>query len=113
MIEQYHFGSMTISGKRYTTDLKIIEGQVIPDWWRKSGHIVEINDITDILKAKPKYLIIGTGSSGLMKVENKLQQHLLICGIHLMEESTAKATQTFNQMHQDGKNISACFHLTC
>jgi len=33
MITSYSFGKMTITGKRYTTDLKIIKGQVYPDWW--------------------------------------------------------------------------------
>ena len=113
MIEHYHFGMITISGKRYTTDLKIIKGQVRADWWRKSGHIVEIDDIPDILAAKPHAIIIGTGSSGLMTIDPTLREHLLNCGIHIIEEPTSQAIQTFNQMYADQKDISACFHLTC
>lgn len=36
---------MTISGKRYTSDLKIINGQVFPDWWREKGHLIEECDV--------------------------------------------------------------------
>jgi len=34
----------------YSSDLKIINGKVFPEWWRKSGHIVNAEDIHDILK---------------------------------------------------------------
>jgi len=61
MIEKYFFGSMTISGKRYTSDLKIINGIVHPDWWREKGHSVDVDEMTDILNAKPDYLIICSG----------------------------------------------------
>lgn len=113
MIEKYSFGTITILGKRYTSDLKIINGHVKSDWWRKSGHTVEIDDVSDILNAKPEFLVIGTGSSGLMKLGNNLKQHLLSYDIHIIEEPTSTAIQTFNQMHADGKNVAAGFHLTC
>ena len=51
MIERHSFGSMTILGKRYTSDLKIINGQVHSDWWRKRGHSIAVDEITDILNA--------------------------------------------------------------
>ncbi len=40
MVEEYSFGSMTISEEQYKSDLKIIKGQVYPDWWRTKGHSV-------------------------------------------------------------------------
>jgi hypothetical protein len=73
MIESYSFGSMTISGKRYTSDLKIINGQVSPNWWRKTGHSVNVDEVTDIINAKPDYLIIGSGKFGLMKLNDRLR----------------------------------------
>lgn len=113
MIEQYSFGSITISGKRYTSDLKIINGQVYPDWWRKSGHSVDVEDVADILDAEPDYLVIGSGSSGLMKVSDRLRQHLADCGIEVIVEPTSDAIGTFNQICADGKNVTGGFHLTC
>ncbi len=113
MIEQYSFGSITISGKQYAADLKIINGLVVPDWWRSSGHIVAVDDVADILRAQPEYFIVGTGSSGLMKVDNNLVEHLSRCGIKLIAEATAKAVKIFNRIWEDGKNVSAGFHLTC
>ena len=113
MIEQYSFGMMVISGKTYSYDLKIINGQVVPEWWRKSGHVVDIEDVKNILGANPKYLIIGTGIGGRMKVSEKVRAELNRHGIELIEEPTAKAVETFNQIFDKGKNIAAGFHLTC
>lgn len=113
MIERYTFGSITILGKHYSSDMKIINGTVYPDWWRKSGHTVGIDDVADILKAKPHYIVFGSGRSGMMKLSKQLQQHLTGCGVHVFEEPTATAIQTFNQIFADGKNVAAGFHLTC
>jgi hypothetical protein len=30
-------------------------------WWRKTGHSVTVDEVTDILNAKPDYLIISSG----------------------------------------------------
>ena len=113
MIEQYSFGSIIISGKQYRSDLKIINGQVYPDWRRKSGHTVDVDEIDDILEVKPNYLIIGSGSFGRMKLSKQLKQHLTDCGVQVIREPTSTAIQTFNQMYADGKNVCAGFHLTC
>ncbi len=113
MIERHSFGSMTISGKRYTSDLKIINGQVFPDWWRKTGHSVAIDEVTDILDAKPDYLIIGSGKFGLMKVGDRLRRYLSECGIQVIVERSKSAMKTYNQMYADGKNIAGAFHLSC
>lgn len=113
MIERYAFGSIIIQGKQYTSDLKIIDGQVHPDWWRKSGHTVNVAQIEDILNAKPDYLIIGSGSFGMMKLSDQLKQHLIDCGVNVIEAPISTAIHTFNRMYADGKNVAAAFHLTC
>ena len=113
MIDRYTFGSIIILGKQYTSDLTIINGQVCPDWWRKSGHAVDVDDLADILNAKPDYLIIGSGSSGLMKISDQLKQQLSDYGVHVIEEPSSTAIHTFNHMYRDGKNVAAGFHLTC
>jgi hypothetical protein len=112
-IEQYSFGSITISGKRYSSDLMIINGEVYSDWWRKSGHSVDVDDVGDILDAKPDYLVIGSGSSGLMKVSTGLNKRCDDCGIEFVVEPTSVAVETFNRMLRKGQNVAGAFHLTC
>jgi hypothetical protein len=113
MIEKHSFGSMTITGKRYTSDLKIIKGKVHPDWWREKGHTVTVDDVTDILNAKPDYLIIGAGKFGLMKLSDSLRQHLEGIRIQVIVERSKTAVKTYNKMNADGKNVAGAFHLSC
>ena len=113
MIEGYCFGSITILGKQYSSDLKIINGQVYPDWLRKSGHSVDVDDVADFLNAKPDYHIIGSGVFGSMKLNDQLKQHLTGHGIQVIEEPTIIAIGLFNLMYADDKNVAGGFHLSC
>ena len=112
MIESCSFGSITIQGKLYRSDLKIINGQVYPDWLRKSGHSVDVDEVADIIKAKPDYVVIGSGSFGRMKLSKQLKQYLADCGIQVIVEPSGTAIGTFNRMYADDKNVCAGFHLT-
>ena len=47
MIEKYSFGIIVVNGVTYTNDIKIAQGRVASDWWRKKGHSVDIEDIQD------------------------------------------------------------------
>lgn len=113
MIEDYQFGSMTISGQTYQNDLKIIEGRVLANWWRKEGHSVELIDIDDVLANKPDLLIVGMGKPGRMQVADSLRPVLVEAKIELIEEPTAEAVHTFNRLYKSGKKVAAAFHLTC
>ena len=113
MIEQYSFGNIVIDGVTYINDIKIIQGKVVPEWWRKSGHFVDVDDIQDILKSKPDILVLGKGSPGQMKSTGSLREFLKNNGIELIEEKTSEAVKTFNRLFKAGKNVSAGFHLSC
>jgi hypothetical protein len=113
IIEEYHFGSMTIDERRYRNDLKIIKGEVVSSWWRKEGHSVELEDVDDILSAKPRVLVVGTGQPGRMEVTRSLRSALDEAGIQLIEEPTALAMHTFNRLQRRGENVAGAFHLTC
>ncbi len=113
MIEQYSFGNIVINGGTYINDIKIIQGKVVPEWWRKSGHFVDVDDIQDILKSKPDILVLGKGSPGQMKSTESLREFLKNNGIELIEEKTSEAVKTFNRLFKAGKNVSAGFHFSC
>ncbi len=113
MIEQYAFGKIVVSGAAYSSDLKIINGQVVSGWWRKAGHFVDIDDVADILAARPQYMVIGMGKPGLMKATGALRKEFERLGVELVEQPTATAVQTFNRLHDAGKIVCAGFHLTC
>lgn len=112
-IQRYSFGNIVINGIHYTNDIKIIGKQVVPDWWRKSGHRVEPDDISDIVAENPDIIVLGKGDPGQMTSTPALVDLLGKKNIQLIEKPTKAAVSIFNQLHQEGKNIAAGFHLTC
>ena len=114
MIDQYATGShMTVKGKRYHQDLKIIHGKVIGNWWRQQGHRLATDDIDDIVNARPQILVIGTGYAGNMRVPDTVRQTLKSSQIKVIAQTTADATATFNRLVEEGKDVAGAFHLTC
>jgi hypothetical protein len=114
MIEHYSTGSyMMVGGTKYYRDLKIIQGRVKDNWWRKEGHRVDDEDIRDILSAKPKVLVIGTGYAGNMRVPQTLFTKLEAENIKVIVKRTSEATKTFNSLFDRGNDVAGAFHLTC
>jgi hypothetical protein len=113
MITDFSFGKIVVNGKTYTDDIKIVRGQVIADWWRKSGHRVDVADIADILEFSPEIVVIGKGSPGLMKTSPHLRETLATHKIALIEKKTSKAIEVFNKLFQEGRTVAAGFHITC
>ena len=114
MIDQYTTGShMTVKGTKYRKDLKIIRGEVIGNWWRQQGHRLATDDIGDILTARPKILVIGTGYAGNMAVPDTVRQTLENHQIKIIAQTTADATATFNRLVDEGQDVAGAFHLTC
>jgi hypothetical protein len=113
MIENFSFGNIVVNGITYTNDIKIIQGKVIPIWWRKKGHQVNIDDIQDIIDAGPDILVLGKGKPGMMRSTSSLCEFLTQKNIDLIEEKTSKAIITFNRLFKQRKNVCAGFHLTC
>ena len=113
MIESYQFGSITIDGRRYANDVKIIGGVVVQDWWRSKGHLLQVEDITDILVARPEVLVVGKGAAGVMRLARDIEETLQNYSIRLIAENTGKAVEEFNLLHREGVKVAGAFHLTC
>lgn len=112
VIEHYDFGQIVINGKRYTQDLIIFPDRVADGWWRNEGHRLSINDLKDVVQAKPEVLIVGTGYSGLMKVPAEVKERMKSENIELIVENTREACKIYNRLAQT-RNVVAAFHLTC
>ena len=114
MIDHYATGSyMTVDGNTYHQDLKIIRGQVKANWWRKQGHRLDTEDISDILSAKPEMLVVGTGYAGNMRIPDSVRSAIENHDIRIVAEETAKAVSSFNRLNSEGKDVAGAFHLTC
>ena len=111
-IEHYSFGTITIDGKSYTSDVIIYPERVDSSWWRKQGHSLHIVDLKDVIPAGPEILIVGTGHSGAMVVPEETLSYLKSKGIDVHIARTDKAVELFNKFHKNKKTI-AVLHLTC
>ena len=113
MITDFSFGRIVAKGQTCNNDIKIVQGTLVTDWWRKSGHVVEIEDVQDALNTELEILVIGKGQPGYMRIADSLRQHLAEKNVKVIEEPTAKAIETFNRLYKEGKRVAGGFHVGC
>ena len=113
MIDSYSFGEIKVDGVRYTRDLIILPSGVKPNWWRREGHRLCIEDLEEVLEERPEVLVIGTGYSGLMRVPEELIRRLREMGIEVVAQRTGEAWKTYNRLLGEGRRVAAALHLTC
>ena len=113
LVDDYHFGHITIGGEAYDRDLIITPQGVAPNWWRKQGHRLDRADLEKVIEAAPDVLVVGTGYYGRMKVPEETRAFLQAHKIQLEARPTGEAVQTFNRLQQEYANIVAALHLTC
>ena len=75
-IDSYQFGKIVIDGMAYNSDCLILGDSVQPNWWRKQGHLLAVEDVQSVIEAKLAVLVVGCGASGLMKVSDDIGQIL-------------------------------------
>lgn len=112
IIDSYQFGLISISGKKYSSDVIIFPDRVGDNWWRKRGHQLCLEDIAELITERPEVLIVGTGASGLMKVLPEVEQTTQSRGINFIAETTDKACHTYNNLCRSQRTVAA-LHLTC
>jgi hypothetical protein len=112
-IDKYSFGSVTIDGREYKTDLIIYPDRIDDKWWRKEGHLLQMEDLSGVFALKPEMLIVGQGLPGLMKVDPKVEEHCRQNGITLVVLPTEQAVQEYNRHNSKEPLVSAALHLTC
>ncbi len=113
-IDAYEFGKMTIGGREYTEDLMVLPSQIIPNWQRKDGHLLQLADIKgSIDKVQPDMVVIGTGNTEVMKVDKDVKDYLEKKKIDIVIEITEEAVNLFNKFDKQNIHTLGAFHLTC
>lgn len=111
-IDHYQFGRITIAGKTYTKDLVLLPDRLITGWWRQEGHLLQVADLAEVLRAGVQLLVIGQGAYGRMQVAAEVQEVLENAGIRWIALPTGEACQEYNlTAHQ--QQVAAALHLTC
>jgi hypothetical protein len=112
-IQDYSFGKMVVDGVEYRADLIVHNDGVIPDWWRKEGHRLAVEDLQDVIeRLKPEVVVVGKGRFGMMRVSPEFEHYLGEKGIELRAANTSRAVQIFNEL-VDSRRVLGAFHLTC
>ncbi len=111
-IDNYRFGSIVVSGKKYTSDLIIYKDSIYDNWYRKSGHSLVLDDLKWALQKNPATLIVGRGKYGVMTVPEKVKNELEAQGIELTAEKTDRACKIYNE-RADSEDVACALHLTC
>ena len=120
MIEEYHFGSITINGKTYNYDVEVRWNGEVLEWRRESSHVIDIEGVKRAVEEKPEMIIIGTGESGVARVTESAQRFIKEKKIELIIDRTEEAVKVFNMIRGkperekgEKKKVIGLFHLTC
>ena len=111
-IDSYSFGRIVLQGTVFTSDVIIYPGRVDAAWWRKEGHLLQVEDLAEALRMKPGVLVIGTGYYGILRVPRETVERIAASGIDVKVEKTARAVEVYNELERAG-NVVAALHLTC
>jgi len=112
MIDSYDFGRIVVNGKKFGSDVIIFADRIDGNWWRREGHTLIVDDLKEIVEAKPEVLVVGTGYSGLMKIPLETERYLKSLGIELIAAKTERACKTYNELSKS-RRVVAALHLTC
>jgi hypothetical protein len=110
-IEGYRFGRVMVDGREETSDVVVLPGRVIRNWWRKEGHALVREDLDDVVDELPDRLIVGTGASGQMRPDPGTLEDLRRRGIEVHVARTDEAVRLFSKA--DPARTAAALHLTC
>ncbi len=116
-IDQTKFGSITIDGETYETDVLIrLNGKVKKRKKKLSrevygtSHIVSLAEAEFVYEAGAENIIIGTGQSGMVKLSDEAAEFFRQKECRPALFSTPEAIHVWNETK--GRTIGL-FHITC
>jgi hypothetical protein len=110
-IEGYRFGRVVVDGQEQGRDLIVLPDRIVPNWWRRRGHSLVLEDLDEVLDDLPARLIVGTGASGQMRPDPEAVAALRGRGIEVEFAPTDEAVRLFAE--SDPATTAAALHLTC
>ena len=110
-LEGYSFGRIVVDGEEHTRDLIVLPGRVVPDWWRRDGHSLAMEDLDDVKDELPQRLILGCGAQGQLRPDPAVIEALERQGIEVVAVPTDEAVRRYRE--SDERSTAAALHLTC
>jgi hypothetical protein len=113
LIDSTRFGSITVDGKVYESDVIITWEWKVKEARTDVRHVVGKADLMKLLFERPDMMIIGTGQNGGMKVAEGVRKFVKEKKLKILIVPTPDAVVKFNQLAQEGVRVAAYMHVTC
>jgi hypothetical protein len=110
-IRDYRFGHVMVDEQAFDFDLIVLPARVVPNWWRKEGHSLCMDDLSDVLEELPAHLVVGSGHDARMQPQPDALRALEARGIDVEVLPTQAAIRRFGEL--DPATTAAALHLTC
>jgi hypothetical protein len=110
-LEDYSFGRLTVDGHEHTRDLIVLPDRVVPDWWRREGHSLAMDDLDEVLEELPERLVLGVGAQSQLRPDPAVLAALERRGVQVECLPTDAAVRRYGQL--DERRTAAALHLTC
>ena len=110
-LENYSFGRLTVDGREHTRDLIVLPDRVVPDWWRRDGHSLAMEDLDEVLDELPERLVLGVGAHGRLRPDDAVIAELERRGVQVECLPTDGAVRRYREL--DERRTAAALHLTC
>ncbi len=116
-IEKTKFGSITIAGEKYEHDVIVrLNGKLKKRKKKLSKEVFGTSHIISLAEAKyihedgARWILIGTGQSGMARLSDEAAEFLQHKGCQVMLLPTPAAIKCWNETEDAG---IALFHVTC
>ena len=110
-LEDYSFGRIVVDGEEHRRDLIVLPNRVVPDWWRRDGHSLAMEDLDDFADDLPERLILGCGAHGRLRPDPAVIEALERRGVRVEPVDTGEAVRRYRE--SDQSRTAAALHLTC
>jgi hypothetical protein len=110
-LEDYSFGRLTVDGHEHTRDLIVLPDRVVPDWWRREGHSLAMEDLGEVLDELPPRLVLGVGAQSQLRPDPAVIAELERRGVTVECLATDAAVRRYGEL--DERRTAAALHLTC
>jgi len=110
-LEDYTFGRLTVDGEEHTRDLIVLPGRVVPDWWRREGHSLAMEDLDEVVDELSEQLVLGVGAHSQLRPDPAVIAELERRGVKVECLPTDAAVRRYGEL--DERRTAAALHLTC
>jgi len=105
---------VVVDGEELRRDVIVLPGRVVPDWWRRDGHSLALEDLSGVLDELPERLILGCGYAGQLRPDPAVVEELRRRGTEVEALPTPAAVARYQELAaKNPAAVAAALHLTC